>query len=140
MTVSEVAWLRGQIAAEYMAAKWGLSGLAYGTSRHDFITARLEKMGEGQKQLSVLVGEQQATALVADTLVALPEQPERYALPDLLIHLQGNTEATAHLIDALQDMWETIDLLYKEFGEGGAQKIIHAPGISRSLEMYCACG
>ncbi|MBA2678742.1 MAG: hypothetical protein H0U76_10170 [Ktedonobacteraceae bacterium] len=41
MSVSEVAQLRERIANEYRAAKWGLSGLAYGTAQHQFITARM---------------------------------------------------------------------------------------------------
>ena len=34
---SEVARLMSRIASEYEAAQSGLSGLAYGTARHDFI-------------------------------------------------------------------------------------------------------
>jgi hypothetical protein len=130
MAVSEVAQLRESIANEYKSALWGLTGLAYGVSRHDFITARLEKIGEGQKQLNELLGEEQAVAMIAETLVTLPEKPERSAILDLLPHLRGNTKETAHLIDYIRDMWETMDLLKKEFGAEGAQKIISAPGIS----------
>jgi hypothetical protein len=39
---SEVARLLKQIREEYAAAQQGLSGLAYGTSRHAFITAKME--------------------------------------------------------------------------------------------------
>ena len=129
MTVSEIVQLREQIAAEYMAAQWGLNGLAHGTSRHDFISARMEKMGEGHQHLTVLVGEQQAAELVAETLVSLPEKPERHAILDVLTHLRGKTEETAHLTDYIQDMWETVDILKKEFGEEDTQKIINAPRI-----------
>ena len=43
---SEVARLLSKITAEYEAAQRGLSGLAYGTSQHDFITARMENLGQ----------------------------------------------------------------------------------------------
>jgi hypothetical protein len=57
-----------QIAAEYMAAQAGMSGLAMGTAQHKFITARMENMGRCHEQLNTLVGEQEATKLVAETL------------------------------------------------------------------------
>ncbi len=68
---SEVARLLTQISAEYEAAQRGLSGLAYGTSQHEFITARMENMGQLHNQLRSIVGED-AIALVAETLNALP--------------------------------------------------------------------
>jgi hypothetical protein len=64
---SEVACLLAQIKAEYEAAKLGLVGLAYGTSHHDFITKRMEHMGQLHKQLQRLVGDT-AIALIADQL------------------------------------------------------------------------
>jgi hypothetical protein len=127
--VSEIANIRKNIANEYMAARWGLSGLAYGTSKHQFITARMERMEQNCETLQTLVGFQEATEILSTTLATLPEKPERYAILDVIRHLQGNTEKTAHLIDYVQDMWETIDLLKKEFGEEDAQKIVCAPGI-----------
>ncbi len=42
MAESEVACLMRRITLEHEAAQYGLTGLAYGTSRHDFITARME--------------------------------------------------------------------------------------------------
>ena len=44
MTESEVARLRQRIADEYLAAKYGLTGLASGVSKHEFITARMASM------------------------------------------------------------------------------------------------
>ena len=63
---SEVARLLAQITAEYEAAQRGLSGLAQ-TSRHAFITARMENMGQIHRQLHGLVGES-AIAMIADQL------------------------------------------------------------------------
>ncbi|GAC1566363.1 MAG: hypothetical protein NVS3B14_08030 [Ktedonobacteraceae bacterium] len=68
---SEVARLLELISAEYEAAQRGLSGLAYGASKHDFITARMENMGHLHSQLQDIVGES-AIALVAETLNTLP--------------------------------------------------------------------
>ncbi len=64
---SEVARLLSQISAEYEAAQRGLSGLSYGTSQHDFITARMENMGQLHNQLQTLVGDV-AIAMIADQL------------------------------------------------------------------------
>ncbi len=43
---SEVASLMQRIDLEREAAQQGLTGLAYGTARHDFITARMERGAE----------------------------------------------------------------------------------------------
>ena len=68
MAESEVARLMRQIASEYMAAQAGMSGLAIGTAQHKFITARMENMGRCHEQLISLVGKEQATKLLAETL------------------------------------------------------------------------
>ncbi len=67
---SEVARLLSQISAEYEAAQRGLTGLAYGTSKHDFITARMENMGQLHSELQSIVGDA-AIALIADALTSL---------------------------------------------------------------------
>ena len=64
---SEVALLLSQISAEYEAAQRGLSGLSYGSSRHEFITARMENVGQLHKQLYSLVGDA-ATAMIVTVL------------------------------------------------------------------------
>jgi hypothetical protein len=64
---SEVTRLLSQISAEYEAAQRGLTGLSYGTSQHDFITARMENMGRLHTQLQSLVGDV-AIAMIADEL------------------------------------------------------------------------
>jgi hypothetical protein len=70
---SEVARLLVQISAEYEAAQRGLSGLSYGVSQHDFITARMENMGQLHSQLQTLVGDV-AIAMIADQLNMSHEQ------------------------------------------------------------------
>ena len=64
---SEVAHILTQIKEEYEAAQRGFTGLAYGTSQHAFITARMEHMSELQSQLLDLVGDA-AIPMVADQL------------------------------------------------------------------------
>jgi hypothetical protein len=64
---SEVVQLLSKISEEYESAQRGLSGLAYGMSKHDFVTARMQRMGHLHNQLQSIVGES-AIALIADTL------------------------------------------------------------------------
>ncbi|GAC1645532.1 MAG: hypothetical protein NVS4B12_11670 [Ktedonobacteraceae bacterium] len=64
---SEVARLLAQINAEYEAAQYGMSGLAYGNAKHDFITVRMENMGHIHNQLHALVGDV-AIAMIAEQL------------------------------------------------------------------------
>ena len=64
---SEVASLLSRITAEYEAAQRGLSGLAYGTTQHEFISARMEKMGQLHSELQTIVGDS-AMALIVDAL------------------------------------------------------------------------
>ena len=54
---SEVARILAQIGAEYEASHNALHGLAQGTTRHAFITARMENMGALHEQLKELVGD-----------------------------------------------------------------------------------
>lgn len=137
MAMSEVTQLRENIANEYMAAKWGLSGLAYGTPKHAFITTRMEHMGQHCETLHMLVGRQEMTEILAATLESLPEKPERNAVIDVITHLLGNTEEIAHLIDYLRDMWETIDLLIQKFGKEDAQKMITASSFVAEPPEHC---
>ena len=64
---SEVTRLLSQIRAEYESAQLGLKGFTYGTSRHEFITARMENMGKIHNQLQRLVGDV-AIAMIAEQL------------------------------------------------------------------------
>ena len=70
---SEVARLLAQIRAEYEAAGRGLSGLAYGTSRHDFVTQKMNTVGKLHEELKALVGETPAIALIVEQLNACPQ-------------------------------------------------------------------
>ena len=68
---SEIARLREQIAQEYEAAQWALSGTAYGTAKHQFITGRMERIGTCHEALKHLVGEREATRMMVKTLEEL---------------------------------------------------------------------
>ncbi|MBA2677867.1 MAG: hypothetical protein H0U76_05670, partial [Ktedonobacteraceae bacterium] len=120
MAVSEVTQMRERIANEYRAAKWGLSGLAYGTPKHQFITARMERIEDSREKLAVCVGHEQAMTIVAETLVSIPDKPQRDAVVEVIKHVRGDTEKTAHFLDHIRDAWETIDLLVQEFGQEDA--------------------
>ncbi len=65
MAESEVARLMREIDEAYQAALWGLTGLASGTARHDFINAKEKRIALCHQELTTLVGRDEATALVA---------------------------------------------------------------------------
>jgi len=51
-----------------LAATRGLSDFASGASKHSFITARMERIGAYHDTLKHLVGEHEATKMMAETL------------------------------------------------------------------------
>ena len=63
---SEVARLMSKITAEYEVAQSGLTGLACGTARHDFISARMENIAVLHRELAREIGPMQAIKLVAE--------------------------------------------------------------------------
>lgn len=67
---SEIARLRQRMADEYLAAQRGLTGLCFGTAKHTFITARLEQIGACHEALRHLVGADEATRIMTETLEA----------------------------------------------------------------------
>jgi hypothetical protein len=60
---SEVARLRAQIEQEYQAAQM-FKAFALGTAKHEFITARMERIGVHQAALAQLVGEEASMVIV----------------------------------------------------------------------------
>jgi hypothetical protein len=128
--VSEVAALREQIAAEQIAARLGLEGLNSGTSRHEFITTRLEKIGALHQKLQNLVGDD-AIALVAETMNAVPDIPTRAdvlsTLRSVLRRELPNPEEVEPLCHALQEAWQAIDLMKDRFGDEQARRLLFAP-------------
>lgn len=71
MRQSEVAQLLQQIDLEYGAAREALTGLALGTTKHEFITARMERLTLCHEQLSQHVGIQEASRLLVERMEAI---------------------------------------------------------------------
>jgi hypothetical protein len=68
MSTSEVTRLLTRIEQEYASARSGLSGLASGTARHTFICGKMERIQTCYRALCDLLGEQEATRVVAERL------------------------------------------------------------------------
>ena len=64
---SEVAQLLERIELEYQAAQRALTDYAC-VAPHEFITARMEQMGQCHETLQQLVGEQEAIKLLVQVL------------------------------------------------------------------------
>lgn len=65
---SEIGRLLETIDQEYQSAFLGLSGLSSGTSRHDFITARMEGIEVARQGLVDLLGDDTAGRLIVEQL------------------------------------------------------------------------
>ncbi len=72
MPESEVARIRRQIELECEAMERGFRGFAI-VARHDFINHKLGKIGACQEQLEVLVGEDEARKIMAETYIQAME-------------------------------------------------------------------
>jgi hypothetical protein len=127
--VSDVAALREDIAAEYRAAKLGLEGLNLGTSRHDFIEARQERVAGFHEQLHQLVGDD-SIALVVETMGAVPDVLTRSDVSAVLRRELGNEEAE-RFCTSLREVWQAVDKLRECFGDEPARKLILAPPTAR---------
>jgi hypothetical protein len=68
MSGSEIARLRRQLEAEYLAGRWALYGLACGWAKHEYIQRRLRNMEEYQSKLAQLVGPERAAAIVCEVI------------------------------------------------------------------------
>jgi hypothetical protein len=73
MSKSEVARLREQIELELEAMQRGMHGLAI-TARHDFILARLDRVGTYQDKLADQIGYTEATEIVCQLYVQVMEK------------------------------------------------------------------
>jgi hypothetical protein len=65
--------------------------------------------------------------MLNETLQDVSETPTRLDLLSLLERGLEHTEDTARLLEHIQEMWHTIDLLKARFGLEQAQKIIEIP-------------
>ncbi|WP_052888987.1 hypothetical protein [Thermogemmatispora carboxidivorans] len=80
MSGSEIARLRRQLEAEYLAGRWALYGLACGWAKHEYIQRRLRNMEEYQSKLARLVGQERAAAIVCEVIDEVRDQ-ERATRP-----------------------------------------------------------
>jgi hypothetical protein len=135
---SEVARMRQTIGAEYLSAQLGLTGVAEGTARHRFITAKMERMGASFETFSQIMGKGQAIQIVAETLQEVPEQATRQDILQVLLHELGDSEATQYLLAALEELWETKDLLTQRVEPEAVRKIIEAPVSLPTNEVVCS--
>jgi len=71
MTQSEVTRLLEDIRLSYQAAQRGLSGLAEGVSKHEFITKKMENIEEKRVALIGIVGSERAHDLFTQALDAV---------------------------------------------------------------------
>lgn len=88
-TISEVAKLRQQIEQEIESMQRGFTGYAAGVARHDFIKAKMERIGGHQDKLAENIGEEQAMIAVCQIYIKVTEEgkteinnPLRHALSD----------------------------------------------------------
>jgi len=126
MSQSDVARIKQEIETTYLAGKLGLSGLRYGTGKHEFIEKRTENLGKLNEQLQELIGETAAMELFVETVAKLPDQAPRSIVVKVLQEELGDTEETVMLIDWIEFLWKTIDRLVRRFGREDAHKIIYA--------------
>lgn len=65
---SEVARLMARIDAEIEASCRGLYGLAYGTTQHEIINAKMERLGQIQEELTETLGLDKAIQMVTEIM------------------------------------------------------------------------
>ncbi|MBV9615659.1 MAG: hypothetical protein JO011_13155 [Ktedonobacteraceae bacterium] len=74
MSQSEVARLRVQIEEELHAMRQGLSGLAAGSSKHQFLQAKMHRVGQIEDQLASHVGFDQAVLFSCQAYIQVMEE------------------------------------------------------------------
>ena len=73
---SEVALLLWRIEQEYTAADRGLNGLSSGSSQHEVMTAKMERMSDAVAELKQHVGTDEAMALTVAIMNRVGREPE----------------------------------------------------------------
>ena len=77
MSQSEIAQLRTKIEEELHAMRQGVSGLAAGNSKHQFIQAKMHRIGQIEDQLATHIGFDQATLFCCQAYIQVMEEPEQ---------------------------------------------------------------
>jgi hypothetical protein len=65
---SEVARVKADIELHYRAAQYAQYGTSVGTSQHKVISRNMTHVGKGQEELVGLIGENDATVFLIDTM------------------------------------------------------------------------
>lgn len=65
---SEVARIKREIELEQLSAHQAMHGTALGMSKHEFITRRMQRMGELSEELKKFVGEEEAGRYLKETM------------------------------------------------------------------------
>jgi hypothetical protein len=73
---SDVQKLRERIEDEYTSMRLGLSGLAAGVAKHQFIEARMHQVGTYEDQLATQIGEEQARRFSCQAYIQIMEGNE----------------------------------------------------------------
>lgn len=73
---SEVAQLHANIERELSAMCQGLNGLAAGTAKHQFIEAKMKRLGAYQIQLASQIGEEQAIQISYEAYSRMMERKQ----------------------------------------------------------------
>ncbi len=73
MVVSEVELIRASIETELVAMRLGLSGLAAGVAKHQFIEAKMRNLRVHEDQLAQHVGGEQAILFSCQTYIRVIE-------------------------------------------------------------------
>jgi hypothetical protein len=76
MSQGEVAQLRQHIEQELQAMRQGLSGLAVGGARHQFIQAKMHQIGTYEEQLATHIGHEQAVIFSCQTYITVMQNEE----------------------------------------------------------------
>jgi hypothetical protein len=136
MTNSEVARIKAEIERTYLAAKLGLSGLASGTSRHNVINVKQERLSTLHEELQAVVGAKQAIQMVAETLAQQPEVPSQQAILTAIRQELGQSEATDQIVQQIEHLWETRDLLVKHLGPDVTRRIMQLSPVCTTTEHH----
>ena len=111
---------------EDRAATSERSGLARGRGMHVCLSVNLEWREEGCKALEAH-GEEANSAFDPGLFGGIPEKPTREQVKARLRHVFGYIkEDTESLIDDLDLIWDTFDILEAAFSVEDAQKMINA--------------
>ena len=73
MPQSEIQRLREKIETELASMRQGLSGLAAGTAKHQFIEAKMKKLGTFEDQLAQHIGGEQAIQFSCQSYIRVME-------------------------------------------------------------------